>query len=74
MRVNELVYRTDENTLLQIRDLAHDIELNGLRKDITEDEEFKKLKLGNLLVTHICTRVDTSKPILRPVIVVMAEK
>lgn len=74
MRVNELVYRTDENTLLQIRDLAHDIELKGRKMDIVEDEQFRTYKVGNLLVTHICARTICLRGIEKPVIVVMAEK
>lgn len=44
MRVNEVVYRTDEHTLLQIRDLSRDIELYGYKKEITESEALKKEK------------------------------
>lgn len=74
MRVNELVYRVDEHTFLQIRDLSRDIELNGYKKDITESEYFKNFKIGNLIVTSIGARVGTSAPNVTPIIVVIAEK
>lgn len=74
MRLNELVYRTDEHTFMQIRDLSRDLELNGYKKDIVENDYFKKLKMGNLLVTSVGARVDTSAPNVTPVIVIIAEK
>ena len=74
MRVNELVYRLGDDELVHIRDLSRKEELIGLKKDIATNELFKKRKLGDLLVTNICTRVDTNSPVLKPVICIMAEK
>lgn len=74
MRVNEIVYRVDEHTLLQIRDLSRDIELYGYKKDIVENDYFRKLKMGNLLVTSVGARVDTSAPNVTPIVVIIADK
>lgn len=74
MRVNELVYRVDEHTFLQIRCLNRNLELNGYKKDITESDYFKNFKMGNLIVTSVGTRVYTSAPNVTPIIVVIAEK
>lgn len=74
MRVNEVVYRTDEHTLLQIRDLSRNIELYGYKKEITESEAFKNYRIGNLLVTSIGGRTDPTHGIVKPVICIIAEK
>lgn len=74
MRVNEIVARVRDTELLQIKDLSRDIELNGFKKDIVENELFKKLKLGNLLVTDIYLEVSHDDPMLVPVMAIMAEK
>lgn len=74
MRLNEIVYRTDEHTFMQIRDLSRDLELNGYKKDIVENDYFRKLKMGNLLVTSVGARVDTSAPNVTPIIVIIADK
>lgn len=74
MRVNEVVYRTDEHTLLQIRDLSRDLELYGYKKEITESETFKNYRIGNLLVTSIGGRTDNTNGTVKPVICIIAEK
>lgn len=74
MRVNEIVARVRDTELLQIKDLSRDIELNGFKKDIVENELFKKLRLGNLLVTDIYLGVSHDDPMLVPVMKIMAEK
>lgn len=74
MRVNEIVTRASEDSLLQIKDLSRDIEINGLKKDIVENEEFKRLKLGNLLVTNIYLGVSHDAPMLVPIMFIYAEK
>lgn len=74
MRVNEIVARTSDDTTLQIKDLSRDIELKGSKKDIVENETFKKLKLGNLLVTNIYLKLSQDEPFVVPVMLIMAEK
>lgn len=74
MRVNEIVTRVSEDSLLQIKDLSRDIELNGFKKDIVENEMFRNLKLGNLLVTNIYLGVSHDDPFTLPVMLIYAEK
>lgn len=74
MRVNEIVARTSDDTTLQIKDLSRDIELNGFKKDIVENETFKKLKLGNLLVTNIYLKLSQDEPFVVPIMLIIAEK
>lgn len=74
MRVNELIYRLSDDELVNIRDLSKNEELFGFKKDIITNELFKKRRLGDLLVTSICTRVDTNSPVLKPVICIIVEK
>lgn len=74
MRVNEIVTRVSEDSLLQIKDLSRDIELNGFKKDIVENEMFRNLKLCNLLVTNIYLKVSHDDPMLVPVMLIYAEK
>lgn len=74
MRVNEIVTRVSEDSLLQIKDLSRDIELNGFKKDIVENKMFRNLKLGNLLVTNIYLGVSHDDPILVPIMFIYAEK
>ncbi len=44
------------------------------KKDIVENDYFRKLKMGNLLVTSVGARVDTSAPNVTPIIVIIADK
>lgn len=74
MRVNEIVTRVSEDTMLQIEDLSRGTELNGFKKDIVESDAFKKPKLGNLLVTYIHLDVSHDDPMLVPVMIIYAEK
>lgn len=74
MRVNELIYRLGDDELVHIRDISRKEELIGLKKDIVTNELFKKRRLGDLLVTNICTRVDTNSHVLKPVICIIVEK
>lgn len=74
MRVNEIVARTSEDSLLQIKDLSRDIELNGFKKDIVKNEMFRNLKLGNLLVTNIYLKVSHEDHFVLPVMQIFAEK
>lgn len=74
MRVNEIVARVGEDDLLHIKDLNRNIELSGIKKNIIENEVFKKLKLGNLLVTYIHLDVSHDDPFLVPVMLIYAEK
>lgn len=74
MRVNEIVARVSEDTMLQIEDLSRGTELNGFKKDIVENESFKNLKLGNLLVTNIYLKVSHDDPFWVPVMLIYAEK
>ena len=74
MRVNEIVARVSEDTMLQIKDVSRGTELNGFKKDIVENELFKNLKLGNLLVTNIYLKVSHDDPFSVPVMLIMAEK
>ena len=74
MRVNEIVARVSEDTMLQIKDVSRGTELNGFKKDIVENDGFKKLKLGDLLVTSIHLKVSHDDPFLVPVMLIMAEK
>lgn len=74
MRVNELIYRLGDDELVHIRDISRKEELTGLKKDIVTNELFKKRRLGDLLVTSICTRVDTNSSVLKPVICIIVEK
>ena len=74
MRVNEIVSRTKDDTLLQIKDMSRKMELNGFKKDIVESETFQKLKIGNLLVTCINLDVSHDDPFLVPVMLIYAER
>ena len=74
MRVNEIVARVGEYDLLQTKDLSRNMELMGNKKNIVENEEFKNLKLGNLLVTYIHLDVSHDDPMLVPVMMIYAEK
>ena len=74
MRVNEIVARVSEDTMLQIKDVSRGTELNGFKKDIVENELFKNLKLGNLLVTNIYLKVSHDDPFSVPVMLIMEEK
>ena len=74
MRVNELIYRLGDDELVHIRDISRKEELIGLKKDIVTNELFKKRRLGDLLVTNICTMVDTNSHVLKPVICIIVEK
>ena len=74
MRVNEIVARVSEDTLLQIEDLSRGTELNGFKKDIVENEMFQKFKLGNLLVTNIYLKVSHDDPFVLPIMQIFAKK
>ena len=74
MRVNEIVARVSEDTMLQIKDVSRGTELNGFKKDIVENELFKNLKLGNLLVTNIYLKVSRDDPFSVPVMLIYAKK
>lgn len=74
MRVNEIVSRVSEDTMLQIEDVSRGTELNGFKKDIVESDAFKKPKLGNLLVTNICLKVSHGDPFVLPVMQIFTEK
>ena len=74
MRVNELVARVSEDTMLQIKDVSRGTELNGFKKDIVENDGFKELRLGNLLVTSIHLEISHDEPFSVPVMLIMAEK
>ena len=74
MRINKIVARVSEDTMLQIKDVSRGTELNGFKKDIVENELFKNLKLGNLLVTNIYLKVSHDDPFLVPVMLIYAKK
>lgn len=74
MRLNEIVSRVSEDTMLQIEDLSRGTELNGFKKDIVENKMFRNLKLGNLLVTSIYLRVTHDDPFVLPVMQIFAKK
>lgn len=74
MRLNEIVSRVSEDTMLQIEDLSRGTELNGFKKDIVENKMFRNLKLGNLLVAGIYLRVTHDDPFVLPVMQIFAEK
>ena len=74
MRVNEIVARASEDTMLQIKDVSRGTELNGFKKDIVENDGFKELRLGNLLVTNIYLKVSHDDPFSVPVMLIYAEK
>ena len=74
MRVNELVYRLDDDELLRIKDLSKKEELFGLKKDIITNELFKNRKLGDLLVTSIHLEISHDDPFSVPVMLIYAEK
>lgn len=74
MRVNEIVTRVSEDILLQIKNLSRGIELNGFKKDIVENEMFRNLKLGNLLVANIYLKVSHDDPSVLHVMQIFAEK
>ena len=74
MRVNELVYRLDDDELINIRNLSKNEELFGFKKDIITNELFKKKKLGDLLVTSIHLEISRDDPFSVPVMLIMAEK
>ena len=74
MRVNELVYRLDDDELINIRNLSKNEELFGFKKDIITNELFKKQKLGDLLVTSIHLEISHDDPFSVPVMLIMAEK
>ena len=62
MRVNELVYRLDDDELINIRNLSKNEELFGFKKDIITNELFNKRKLGDLLVTSIHLEILNDEP------------
>ena len=74
MRVNEIIARVSEDTMLQIKDVSRGTELNGFKKDIVENDGFKELKLGNLLVTNIYLKVMHDDPFALPVMQIFAEE
>ena len=74
MRVNEIIARVSEDTMLQIKDVSRGTELNGFKKDIVENDEFKELRLGNLLVTSIHLEISHDDPFSVPVMLIYAEK
>ena len=74
MRVNELVYRLDDDELVHIKDIDKKKELFGFKKDIITNELFKKQKLGDLLVTSIHLEISHDDPFSVPVMLIMAEK
>ena len=74
MRVNELVYRLDDDELLHIKDIGRKEELFGFKKDIITNELFKKIKLGDLLDTSIHLEISHDDPFSVHVMLIYAEK
>lgn len=74
MRVNEIIYRIDDDELVDIRDKSRKEELFGFKKDIINNELFNKRRLGDLLVTSIHLEISHDDPFSVPVMLIYAEK